>query len=105
MEPTSRSANGFCQGDRGAVSTSSIPSHGELLKSGVSGKLVLSVSLYSDGRVKEIHVVRSLSPALDKNAIETVRTMKFRRLEANSAEPLQDLRLQLTFRATCDPRF
>jgi hypothetical protein len=25
MEPTSRSANGFCQGDRGAVSTSSIP--------------------------------------------------------------------------------
>jgi hypothetical protein len=25
MEPTSPSANGFCQGDRGAVSTSSIP--------------------------------------------------------------------------------
>jgi TonB family protein len=74
-------------------------------KSGVAGKLVLSISLHSDGRIKEIHVVRSLSPALDKNAIETVRTMKFRRLEANSAEPLQDLRLQFTFRATCDPRF
>ena len=74
-------------------------------KSGVAGKLVLSISLYSDGCVKEIHVVRPLSPVLDKNAIETVRTMKFRRLEANSAEPLQDLRLQFTFRATCDPRF
>ena len=74
-------------------------------KSGVAGKLVLSISLYSDGCVKEIHVVRPLSPVPDKNAIETVRTMKFRRLEANSAEPLQDLRLQFTFRATCDPRF
>jgi hypothetical protein len=28
LEPTSRSANGFCQGDRGAVSTSSIPIFG-----------------------------------------------------------------------------
>ena len=74
-------------------------------KSGVAGKLVLSISLYSDGRVNEIHVVRSLSPALDKSVIGTVRTMKFRRLEANSAEPLRDLRLQFTFRATCDPRF
>jgi TonB family protein len=73
-------------------------------KSGIAGKLVLSISLYSDGRVKEIRVIRSLSPALDKRTIDTVRTMKFRRLEADSAEP-EDLRLQFTFRATCNPRF
>jgi TonB family protein len=74
-------------------------------KSGIAGKLVLSISLYSDGRVKEIRVVRSLSPALDKRTIDAVRMMKFRRLEAASAEPLEDLRLQFTFRATCTPRF
>jgi TonB family protein len=74
-------------------------------KSGISGKLVLSISLYSDGRVKEIRVVRSLSPALDKRTIDAVRMMKFRRLEAASAEPLENLRLQFTFRATCTPRF
>jgi TonB family protein len=74
-------------------------------KSGIAGKLVLSISLHSDGRVKEIRVVRSVSPALDMRTIDEVRTMKFRRLEADSAEPLEDLRLQFTFRATCNPRF
>jgi TonB family protein len=74
-------------------------------KSGVAGGLILSISLYSDGRVKEIHVVRSLSPALDESAIDTVRPMKFRRLEADSAEPLQDLRLYFSFRAACKPHF
>ena len=73
-------------------------------KSGIAGKLVLSIYLYSDGRVKEIRVIRSLSPTLDKMTIDTVRKMKFRRLEADSAEP-EDLRLQFTFRATCNPRF
>jgi TonB family protein len=74
-------------------------------KLGVAGKLVLSISLYSDGRVKEIRVIRPLSPALDKRTVDDVRAMKFRRLEAGSADPLEDLRLEITFRATCNPRF
>lgn len=74
-------------------------------KSGVAGELVLSVSLSSDGYVKEIRVIRSPSPALDERTADAVLTMRFRRIEADSAEPLDDLRLQFTFRATCNPRF
>ena len=44
---------------------------------GVAGKMVLSVTLKRDGRVKEIHAVTSLSPGLDK-AIDTVRSWKFK---------------------------
>jgi TonB family protein len=72
-------------------------------KSGIAGRLVLSISLYPDGRVREIRVVRSLAPALDKRTLELVRTMKFRPLEADG--PLEELRLEFTFHATCIPRF
>lgn len=74
-------------------------------KSGVAGNLVLSISLYPDGRVQDVHVVQPLSPVLDKSAIDVVRTMKFRRSDANSTEPLQDLHIQFAFRAMCSPRF
>lgn len=70
-------------------------------KSGVAGTMVLSITLNRKGYVKEIHVVKALSPALDKAVIDTVRPMKFRRLDRNPNASLRDLRLQLTFRATC----
>jgi Gram-negative bacterial TonB protein C-terminal len=44
------------------------------VKAGASGKIVLSVTLNADGRVKEIQVVKSLSPHLDEAALEAVRT-------------------------------
>jgi TonB family protein len=77
----------------------------EQRKSGIAGTLVLSISLHSDGRVKEIHVVQSLSPALDESYVDLVRKMKFRRDDPNSIEPLKDLRLRFTFRAMCIPHF
>lgn len=36
-------------------------------KAGIAGKMGLSLTLNPDGHVKEIHVVNSLSPSLDKN--------------------------------------
>jgi TonB family protein len=81
-------------------------------KSGVAGKMILSISLNSDGHVKDIHAVNSLSPELDKAAIDMVRPWKFKRCQdepscgyVNSKAPLEDLRLQFTFRAVCDPLF
>jgi TonB family protein len=74
-------------------------------KSGVSGTMILSVTLDQDGHVKEIHVVKSLSPALDKAAMDTVRPMKFKRVKENPNAPLEDLRLEFNFRATCNPTF
>jgi TonB family protein len=72
-------------------------------KSGVAGKMVLAISLNPDGHVKDIHVVKPLSPALDKAAVDTVRPMRFKRLDENFNTSLQDLRLQFVFRAYCNP--
>jgi TonB family protein len=74
---------------------------------GVAGKMVLSVTLKRDGRVKEIHAVTSLSPGLDKAAIDTVRSWKFKGCQD---EPLCTdgnfrTRVQFVFRAMCHPRF
>jgi TonB family protein len=77
----------------------------EVRKSGIAGKLVLLISLESGGRIKDIGVIQSLSPALDKATMDTVRAIRFRRLETDSKDSLDDLRLQFTFRAMCEPRF
>jgi len=71
-------------------------------KSGVSGTMILSVTLEQDGHVKEIHVIKSLSPVLDELAMETVHPMKFKRVKENPNASLEDLRLQFNFRTTCN---
>jgi TonB family protein len=77
---------------------------------GVAGKMVLSVTLKRDGHVKEIHVVKALSPGLDKAAINWVRPWKFKGCkdeplcgDRNSKAPWKDLQLQFVFRALCNP--
>jgi hypothetical protein len=74
--------------------------------------MVLSVTLKRDGRVKEIHAVTSLSPGLDKAAIDMVRSWKFKVCQdepscngGNFKAHLKDLRVQFVFRAMCHPRF
>jgi TonB family protein len=78
-------------------------------KAGVAGKMVLSLTLNPDGHVKEIHVVNSLSPRLDKTMVDMVRPLKFKRCvseplcsDGNSSASLEDLRLEFVFRATCN---
>lgn len=73
-------------------------------KAGVAGKMVLSVSLEPDGRVKEIHVIKSLSPTMDRMAIDAVRPLRFKRVGESTAS-LQDLRMQFVFQAVCRPTF
>lgn len=77
---------------------------------GVAGKMVLSVTLKRDGYVKEIHAIKSLSPGLDKAAIDLVRGWKFKGCQdeplcgdRNSNAPRKDLRIQFIFRALCNP--
>jgi TonB family protein len=79
---------------------------------GVAEMMVLSVTLKRDGHVKEIHAVTSLSPGLDKAAIDTVRSWKFKGCQdgplcndGNFKTRLKDLRVQFVFRAMCHPRF
>ncbi len=52
-----------------------------------------------------IHATKSLSPGLDRAAIETVRFWRFKKIEGNAGVSLENLRLEFTFRATCNPRF
>ena len=78
-------------------------------KAGIAGKMVLSLTLNPDGHVKEIHVVNSLSPSLDKTMVDMVRPLKFKRClsepqcsDGNSSASLEDLRLEFVFSATCN---
>jgi hypothetical protein len=74
------------------------------------GKLLPSASEpFPDGHVKEIHVVNSLSPSLDKTMVDMVHPLKFKRClseplcsDGNSSASLEDLRLEFVFRATCN---
>ena len=70
-------------------------------KAGVAGNMVLAITLGKDGRVKEIHAVKSLSPTLDEAAIDAVRSWRFKKVEGNPGNSLEDLQLRFEFRATC----
>jgi TonB family protein len=74
-------------------------------KAGVAGNMVLAITLGQDGHVKGIHATKSLSPGLDRAAIETVRLWQFKKIEGNADVSLENLRLEFIFRATCNPRF
>jgi|SRR5271154_242920 len=74
-------------------------------KAGVSGKMVLSVALDTEGRVKEIHVVKSLSAHLDEAAIKTVRTWKFKLMDGNLGDQSNDFQVDIFYRASCTPQF
>lgn len=74
-------------------------------KAGVAGNMVLAITLGQDGHVKGIHATKSLSPGLDRAAIETVRRWRFKKIAGNADVSLENLRLEFIFRATCNPRF
>jgi TonB family protein len=63
------------------------------------------LTLDSEGGVKEIHVVKSLSAHLDEAAVTAVRTWKFKLTDPNAGNPPEDLWLHILYRATCMPRF
>ena len=74
-------------------------------KAGASGTMVLSVVLDTEGRVNEIHVVKSLSPHLDEAAVKTVRTWKFKLINGKLGDPPNDFQVRIIYRAACIPQF
>ncbi len=44
----------------------------------IEGRVVLSVVITSEGRVDNVKVARSLDPGLDQNAIEALKTWRFK---------------------------
>lgn len=78
-----------------------LPYPEEERKAGRVGNMALSVSLSADGSVKEIHVVRGLSPGLDKAVTDRLRATKFKPVDGVYETQLQDLHFQVVFHATC----
>ena len=74
-------------------------------KAGAVGKMVLGVTLDPDGQVKGVRALKSLSPGLDKAAIDTVGRWKFKPIDPKANMPLEELRLYIFFEATCPPKF
>jgi TonB family protein len=70
-------------------------------KSGIAGEMILSLSFDDEGKLEEIHVVKSLSPHLDEQAVKTARTWAFHLKNAGLGEARKDLRLKFTYEGYC----
>jgi len=77
----------------------------EARKTGVAGEMILSITVNADGKVEEVHVVKSLSPDLDRVAIDTVRTWRFKLTAGNPDSLPDDFPLHIIFRPTCTREF
>jgi TonB family protein len=74
-------------------------------KAGIAGVMILSIAVTPDGRVKDVHVVKSLSPRLDEAAMDTVRRWRFKLIKGGPDALPDDFELPIIYRATCKPRF
>jgi TonB family protein len=77
--------------------------HTKVRKTGVAGEMILSITADTDGRVKKVRIVKSLSPELDKVALESARKWKFKLIKGNKNSRPGDFEFPVTFSAECDP--
>jgi TonB family protein len=74
-------------------------------KASVAGEMILSIAVNAEGKVEKVHIVKSLSPRLDKAAIKTVHTWKFRLIDGSSDALPDDFQVHITYRTTCKVLF
>jgi len=74
-------------------------------KAGIAGGMLLSITVTPDGRVKNVRIIKALSPHLDREAMETVRQWRFKLIKGSPNGLPDDFELRITYRATCNPRF
>jgi TonB family protein len=72
-------------------------------KTGVAGEIIFSITADTDGRVKKVRVVKSLSPELDKATVKSARKWKFKLVKGNKNSNPGEFELPITFGALCDP--
>jgi TonB family protein len=63
--------------------------------------MILSVALDAGGQVKEIHVVKSLSPRLDEAAIETVPAWRFKLIGEHPDAGNGNFQVHIRYQAMC----
>jgi TonB family protein len=81
------------------------PYFNEDRKAGIAGEMDLSLNLDDQGKVKEVHILKSLSPHLDMAALETVSSWTFNLTNAPWDPVRHDLQLKLKYEGSCDPRW
>lgn len=74
-------------------------------KAGATGEMILSLTVNAKGDVTNVRVVKSVSPHLDKDAVDTVRTWKYKVIAGNPEALPDDFQLQISYQAYCHPRF
>jgi TonB family protein len=70
-------------------------------KAGIAGEMVLSLSFDDQGKLKDIHVMKSLSAHLDEQALKTVQTWAFHLKDAGLGDSRKDLRLKFKYEGYC----
>ncbi len=82
----------------------SLPGYPESeLRAGIAGTMKLSVSVNRDGKVRKIHVASSLSPELDKRAVNAVRAWRFKLVSDEGGGFPDQFEVPIIFTPTCDP--
>ena len=74
-------------------------------KAGIVGVMILSVTVMPDGRVKNVHVIKSLSPRLDEAAAKTIGQWRFKLIKGSPDALPDDFELKIIYSATCNPQF
>lgn len=81
------------------------PYPAEQRKAGASGRMQLSITVDAHGAVRQASVVISLSPELDKAALETVRDWKFKLIFGDWQTFPDVFALPIQFQPSCSPHF
>jgi TonB family protein len=72
-------------------------------KAGIVGTMILSVTVMPDGKVKNVRIIKSLSPRLDEAALKTIKQWRFKLIKGSPDGLPDDFELPLTYSATCSP--
>jgi TonB family protein len=106
------SSGGWFKSKKGLVIGENIDSNQRLppyftedRKAGIIGVMILSVTVMPDGKVKKVHVVKSLSPHLDEAAVKTIGQWRFKLIKGSPDALPDDFELPISYRATCHPEF
>src|SRR5580765_4094715 len=74
-------------------------------KAGVTGEMILSLTINAKGDVTNVRVVKSVSPHLDKDAVDTVRTWKYNVIHGNPEALPDDFQLKISYQPLCYAQF
>jgi TonB family protein len=106
------SGSGGVRNDKGLVLSADDDSNWHLppyfdedRKAGVAGEMILALTVNSKGEVTNVRVVKSLSPHLDKAAVDAARTWKYKVIAGEPESLPDDFQLHIFYRATCRPQF